>query len=233
MLLIIPYRNDSTKRENYLKSLVQLAQGLEDMTRKEDSARYTMIPNHGAWDIYNKVGLTKIPRLVGWNLYLGWYGGTLEDFGKFLDKHHQELPDKPLLITEYGSDADSRLHSFKPVKFDKTIEYTTAFHQVYLKEMMSRPFVAAAMIWNLAEFGSERRTETTPHVNAKGLLTQDRTPKDGYRFYQANLLTSPYIQLGSREWKVRTGFSTSENSLICTQPVTVFSNQKRVTLKLN
>ena len=233
MLLFIPYRNDSAKRENYLKGLVQLAQSLEDMTRKEDSARYTMIPNHGAWDIYNKVGLTKIPRLVGWNLYLGWYDGTLEDFGKFLDRHHKELPDKPLLITEYGSDADIRLHSFNPVKFDKTIEYTTNFHQVYLKAMMDRPFVAAAMIWNLAEFGSERRAETTPHTNAKGLLTEDRQPKDGYRFYQANLLTAPYIQIGSKEWKVRTGFAASETALVCTQPVTVFSNQKKITLKLN
>jgi beta-galactosidase len=192
-----------------------------------------MIPNHGAWELYNKVGLTRIPKLVGWNLYLGWYGGTLEDFGKFLDRHHKELPDKPLLITEYGSDADSRLHSNNPVKFDKTVEYTTKFHQVYLKDMMDRPFVSAAVIWNLAEFNSEQRAETTPHINAKGLLTWDRKPKDAYRFYQANLLTTPYIQISSKEWKVRTGFATDENNLVCTQPVLVFSNQKRVTLKLN
>ncbi|MEO7767721.1 MAG: glycoside hydrolase family 2 TIM barrel-domain containing protein, partial [Ferruginibacter sp.] len=233
MLLIIPYRNDSTKRENYLKGLAKLAQELEDISRKEDPARYTIISNHGSWDIYNKVGLTKIPKLVGWNLYLGWYDGEFRDFGAFLDKHHKELPDKPVLITEYGSDADSRLHSFNPVRFDKTIEFTTILHQVYLKEMMDRPFVAGATVWNLAEFNSERRSETTPHINAKGLLTWDRKPKDGYRFYQANLLKAPYIQVGSKEWNIRTGFAVSENNLICTQPVTVFSNQKRVTLQLN
>ncbi|MDB5231288.1 MAG: beta-galactosidase [Chitinophagaceae bacterium] len=233
VLLSPRYDRGSEKQEPYFKAVSKLAQELEDLTRKEDTIRYTMIPNHGAWEIYNRVGLTKIPKLVGWNLYLGWYGGGLEDFGKFLDQHHKELPDKPLLVTEYGSDADNRLHSFSPVRFDKTVEYTTNFHQVYLKEMMNRPFVAAAIIWNLAEFNSEQRTETTPHINAKGLLTWDRNPKDAYRFYQANLLQSPYIQIGSKEWKVRTGFANSETNLICTQPVIVFSNQKMISLKLN
>lgn len=233
VLLVPRYERGSAKQETYFKAVAKLAQELEDLTRKEDPYRYTMIPNHGAWELYNKVGLTKIPKLVGWNLYLGWYSGTLEDFGKFLDMHHKELPDKPLLITEYGSDADSRLHSNNPVRFDKTVEYTTKFHQIYLKEMLDRPFVSAAIIWNLAEFNSEQRSETTPHINAKGILTWDRKPKDAYRFYQANLLKTPYVQISSKEWNVRTGFAKSENDLVCTQPVMVFSNQKRLTLKLN
>ena len=233
VLLMPRYERGSEKQETYFKAIAKLAQELEDLTRKEDTIRYSMIPNHGAWELYNRVGLTKIPKLVGWNLYLGWYNGTMEDFGKFLDMHHKELPDKPLIIAEYGSDADSRLHSFNPVRFDKTIEYTTDFHQVYLKDMMDRPFVAAGIIWNLAEFNSEQRAETTPHINAKGLLTWDRKPKDGYRFYQANLLHTPYIQIGSKDWNVRTGFATSENELICQQPVAVFSNGKAVTLILN
>ncbi|MES2332530.1 MAG: glycoside hydrolase family 2 TIM barrel-domain containing protein [Bacteroidota bacterium] len=233
VLLMPRYGRGSEQQETYFKAVAKLAQELEDLTRKEDTIRYTMIPNHGAWELYNKVGLTKIPKLVGWNLYLGWYSGTLEDFGKFLDNHHKELPDKPLLITEYGSDADSRLHNFNPERFDKSIEYTTRLHQAYLKDMMARPFVSAAIVWNLAEFNSEQRAETTPHINAKGLLTWDRKPKDGYRFYQANLLHTPYLQIGSKEWNIRTGFAASETDLTCRQPVTVFSNQKTVSLQLN
>ncbi len=233
VLLMPRYARGSEQQETYFKAVAKLAQELEDLTIKEDSMRYTMIPNHGAWELYNKVGLTKIPKLVGWNLYLGWYSGTLEDFGKFLDNHHKELPNKPILITEYGSDADIRLHNFNPERFDKSIEYTTKLHQAYLKDMMDRPFVSAAMIWNLAEFNSEQRAETTPHINAKGLLTWDRKPKDGYRFYQANLLQRPYLQIGSKEWNKRTGFAVAENMANCTQPITVFSNQKKVTLKLN
>ena len=233
VLLQPRYTKGSDQQETYFKSVAKLAQELEDITHNEDSLRYTMIPNHGAWELYNKVGLTKIPKLVGWNLYQGWYSGTLQDFGKFLDNHHKELPNKPVLVTEYGSDADVRIHNFKPERFDKSIEYTTILHQSYLKDIMNRPFVSAAIIWNLAEFNSEQRAETTPHVNAKGLLTWDRQPKDGYRFYQSNLLKSPYIQIGSKEWNKRTGFAISETELFCVQPITVFSNQKTVTLKLN
>ena len=233
VLLMPRYARGSAEQEVYFKAINKLAQELEDLTRKEDTIRYTMIPNHGAWELYNKVGLTKIPKLVGWNLYLGWYSGALEDFGKFLDNHHKMLPDKPVLVTEYGSDADIRLHSFRPERFDKTIEYTTKLHQSYLKDMQSRPFVAGGMIWNLAEFNSEQRAETTPHINAKGLLTWDRKQKDGYLFYQANLLQRPFLQIGSKEWNTRTGFAAAENNLTCTQPITVFSNQKKVSLQLN
>ena len=233
VLLRPPYESGSAQQETYFNNVTKLAQRIEDLTRKEDPYRYTMIANHGAFELYNKVKLTKIPMIVGWNLYLGWYSRTLEGFGVFLDKHHKELPNKPVVVSEYGSDADVRLHSFNPIRFDKTVEYTNIFHQAYLKAIMDRPFVAAGMIWNLAEFNSEQRGESTPHVNAKGIMTIDRKPKDAYRFYQANLLKSPFIQIGSKEWELRTGFAAAENNLTCTQPLVVFSNQKSVTLKLN
>lgn len=233
VLLRPPYEKGSARQETYFNNVTKLAQQLEELTRKEDAGRYTMIPNHGSFDLYNKVQLTKIPMLVGWNLYLGWYSRTFEGLGEFLDRHHKELPDKPLLVTEYGADADVRLHDFDPVRFDKTVEYANIYHQEYLKAIMERPFAAAAMIWNLAEFSSEERGETTPHINAKGILTQDRKVKDPYLFYQANLLSKPFIQIGSKEWKIRTGFAASESTPVCVQPVTVFSNQKEVSLKLN
>lgn len=231
VLLRPPYQKGSKEQELYFTRVAKLAGELEEIVRAEDPHRYTMIPNHGSFDLYNRVGLTKIPKLVGWNLYRGWYSGNFDGFGDFLDRHHRELPDKPVLVTEYGADADIRLHSFDAVRFDKTVEYTTDYHRAYLKAMLERPFVAAGLIWNLAEFSSESRGESTPHFNAKGIMTYDRKPKDGYRFYQANLLQEPYIQIGTKEWNIRTGFVESDKTL--TQPVLVFSNQKKVNLKLN
>lgn len=233
MLLVLPFAADTTRQKTYFRNLAGLAQELEDIARQEDPARYTLIPNHNAWDLYTKVGLTKIPRLVGWNLYHGWYYGNFDDFGKFLDKHHRELPDKPVLVTEYGADADNRVHSDKPLRFDKSVEYTVAFHQAYLKAIMDRPFVAAGMIWNLAEFNTAVRGETLPNINPKGILMYDRREKDPYRFYQANLLKTPYIQIGSKEWNRRSGFVQTDDSLFCRHPVQVFSNQPTVTLTLN
>lgn len=233
VLLRPPYEKGSKEQETYFNHVTKLAQEIEDITRQEDPYRYTIIPNHGNFDLYRKVKLTSIPKLVGWNLYQGWYSGKLDGFADFLDKHHQELPDKPLLITEYGSDADNRLHSFNPIRFDKTVEYTNKYHQAYLKAMLERPFVAAGLIWNLAEFNSETRAETMPHINNKGIMTWDRKPKDAYRFYQANLLKKPYLQIGSKDWILRSGFAQSEDNLVCIQPITVFSNQKTISLKLN
>jgi beta-galactosidase len=233
-VLISPRYDDKTEaRENYFKHLATLAQKIEDLTRKEDSSRYTMIPNHGNWDLYNRVGITKIPKLVGWNLYQGWYGGKLEEFALFLDKHHRELPDKPLLVTEYGADADTRLHSFSPQAFDKTMEYTNLYHQVYQKAIADRPFVAGSAIWNLVEFNSEGRAESTPHVNSKGLLTQDRKPKDSYFYLQSQLLKKPFVRIGSRSWNRRAGIAEDENTLHCKQRVEFYSNQPIITVFLN
>lgn len=233
ILLMPRYTKGSAEQEKYFFAINRLANKFESLTRNEDSIRYTMIPNHGAWDLYNRVGLTKIPKLVGWNLYLGWYSGTLDDFGKFLDNHHKELPNKPLLITEYGADADIRLHNFTPDRFDKSVEYATRLHQSYLQAIKERAFVASGMIWNLADFNSEQRTETTPHINAKGLLTWDRKPKDGYLFYQANLLKTPFISIGSKEWNYRTGLIEDENNPFSVQPITIYSNLKKIAVSLN
>lgn len=233
VLLRPRFEKDSDRQEEYFRNITKLAHELDSITRSEDPNRYTMIANHRNFSLYKRLGLTSIPQLIGWNVYSGWYSGTLDGFADFLDQHHRELPDKPLLITEYGADADNRLHCFTPERFDKTVEYTQLYHEKYLEAMNKRDFVAAGLIWNLAEFSSEQRGETTPHINAKGIMTQDRQPKNSYYFYQANLLKTPFLKIGDKEWTVRTGFATSETRLICKQPVIVFSNQPQVTLYHN
>jgi beta-galactosidase len=232
ILLRPKFSNDKPRQQIYYNHIRELAQKLDDLTRKEDPSRYTLLVNHGAFDTYNKVGLTKIPMIVGWNLYSGWYGGVTADFGKFLDRHHKELTDKPMLITEYGADADPRIRSFEPVRFDKSVEYATKFHQIYLNDMLKRPYVSGGMAWNLADFNSETREETMPHINNKGLLTIGRQAKDTYFLYQASLLKKPYLKITSSQWKYRTGVadSTSQSS---TQMIQIATNQKSAELFLN
>lgn len=232
ILLRTKFGGDKPRQEIYFKHITELAQTLEDLTRKEDPSRYTMIANHGAFEAYNRIGLTKIPMIVGWNLYSGWYGGTLDDFGKFLDKHHKELGDKPMLVTEYGADADPRIRSFAPVRFDKSIEYAIKFNQVYLNDIIAKPFVSGAMVWNLADFNSESREETMPHINNKGLLTLGRQPKDLYYLYQAYLLDKPFLKIASAAWTNRAGTADSA-AAVSTQPLQVATNLKSAELFLN
>ncbi|WP_316833101.1 glycoside hydrolase family 2 TIM barrel-domain containing protein [Pedobacter aquatilis] len=232
ILLRPKFSNDKPRQQVYYEHIRELAQKLDDLTRKEDPSRYTMLVNHGAWDIYNKVGLTKIPMIVGWNLYSGWYSGVPADFAKFLDRHHKELPDKPFMVTEYGADADPRIRTAEPLRFDKSVEYAVKFHQTYLNAMLERPFVAGGMAWNLADFNSETREETMPHINNKGLLTIGRQPKDTYFLYQAYLSAKPYLKIMSAQWNQRSGIADSA-TVASTQNIQVATNQQTAELFLN
>jgi beta-galactosidase len=232
VLLRPHFGNDKPRQETYFATIARLARMLDSLTRKEDPSRYTMLVNHGDFNKYKAVGLTSIPMIVGWNLYSGWYGGVLADFPAFLERHHKELPDKPVMVTEYGADADPRIRSFQPVKFDKSVEYTTKFHQYYLAEMLKRPFVAGAALWNLADFNSETREESMPHINNKGLLLWDRRAKDPYYFYQALLSKQPFVKIADAYWKIRSGIADS-SALVCYQPVQVSSNLDIAEVLLN
>ncbi|MFA6085901.1 glycoside hydrolase family 2 TIM barrel-domain containing protein [Mucilaginibacter sp.] len=231
VLLKPKFGKDKPRQQIYFLHVKELAAQLDSMVRKEDPSRYTMIACHGDYNRYKQVGIVDIPMLIGWNLYQGWYGGKTADFAKFLDKFHQDYPALPMLITEYGADADARIRSLQPERFDKSVDYAVDFHRVYLKAMEERPFVAAGIIWNLADFSSEERAETTPHINSKGLLTQDRKAKDVYLFYQANLLKQPFLKISN--WNLRAGIADSLDHNVSTQPVLVFSNAKEVLLTQN
>ncbi|RYE37081.1 MAG: glycoside hydrolase family 2, partial [Sphingobacteriaceae bacterium] len=76
VLLRPKFGNDKPRQKIYYSHIRELAQTLEDLTRKEDPSRYTMMACHGDFDRYNRIGLTKIPQVLGWNLYQGWYSGS-------------------------------------------------------------------------------------------------------------------------------------------------------------
>lgn len=230
VLLRPHYNNDKEKQTIYFAAVTKLAKALDSVTRKEDPSRYTMIAHHGDYKRYNETGLNNIAMIVGWNLYSGWYGPNMADFPNFLDTFHKRHPAIPIVVSEYGADADPRIRSTAPVRFDKSVEYTTKLHQYYFTEMIKRPFVAAAMIWNLADFNSETRTESMPHINNKGLLEWDRTAKDPYHYYQAVLSKNAYIKiLGT---STAAGVADS-SGLFCIKPIQVTANINEIELILN
>ena len=226
VLLKMRYNKEPERKKIYLKSIESLAQQLEDLTRKTDPTRYTLMSNHGDVNGYTNAGLVKIPMIVGWNLYQGWYGGKSEDFGPALDRIHAAMPDKPLIVTEYGADVDPRIHAENPIRFDKSLAYGMQYHQIYIKDILKRPFIAGAAVWNLSDFSSETRSETMPSINNKGLLTLDRQPKNTYFLYKAQFNKNPYIKIGDGSWKLRSGTTTK-------QELSVISNLDSVSLILN
>jgi beta-galactosidase len=232
ILLRDKYDDDMAKKKKYHESVYQLAKKLEEIIREEDTTRYTMHASHGAYEKYRDAGLLDLPMIVGWNLYPGWYGGQFEEFPVFLDRFHAEFPDKITAVTDYGADNDPRIRSDNPIRFDKSTEYSTRYHQYYFKTIMERPFVAAGMIWNLADFNSETRGETMPHINNKGLLTWDRKIKDQYLFYHTLLAAEPRVTILNAGWEKRTGIA-EEGENVTRQPLQVASNLPSVELIVN
>jgi beta-galactosidase len=186
---------------------------------------------HGNFNDYHEAGLTQLPKIVGWNLYQGWYGGKFEGFDTFLDNAQEKLKGRPFIITEYGADVDPRLHSFEPQRFDYTQEYANLYHEHYIKAIIERKYVVGANIWNLNDFYSEERENAVPHFNSKGITTLWREPKDTYLHYQAVLSNKPTVNIGGQLWKIRGGNADSNN--ICIQPVKVYTNSENIELFLN
>ena len=178
---------DAKRDSLHMTKVADLARELEDLTRKADPYRYTMIPHHGFFDIYQEFGLNDISMIVGWNLYHGWYVPDVNTFGDFIDRAHRLVPDKPIIITEYGAGADPRITSFKPKRFDFSVNWELEFHRAHLKQILDRDFIAGSAVWNMFDFGSETRNDAVPNVNNKGLCGFDRQPKAPYYLYQEHL----------------------------------------------
>jgi beta-galactosidase len=231
IMLHPPHGDNEAKQQGYIKSVCSLAQDIEDFIREADPDRYTMMACHGSFEDYAKVGLTQIPMILGWNVYQGWYSGEFSGFDEFMEKVHRSCPDKPILISEYGADVDTRIHSFSPRRFDFSAEYGNLYHEHYLKSIMQTPYIAGAALWNLNDFYSEARKDAVPHVNNKGITGLDREKKDTYYFYQATLKQEPVLKIGGREWKNRGGCETATG--LCLQPMKIYTNLKEIEILLN
>ncbi|MBF4473031.1 glycoside hydrolase family 2 TIM barrel-domain containing protein [Flavobacterium sp. HJJ] len=216
----------------YSDELGELHKELEAICHKEDANRLTVLAFHAS-PVYNKKGLGDLPNVVGWNRYEGWYRATLADFGKFLDDENAKYPNRPLIISEYGSGSDTRLHSLSPESYDFSMEYQQLFHSSYLKQILERPFVIGSSVWNFIDFGVSKRGESMPGINNKGLVQYDRQPKDIYYFMQAALTKKPVLYIASRNWADRIGTTAAPNENFVKQQVKVFSNLPEVELFVN
>jgi beta-galactosidase len=231
VMLRPPFAEDSLRHAQYCREVHRQATAINDLLRKLDLERYTMIPFHGSLKRYEEAGLVNVPMIVGWNLYQGWYGGSFADLDTFLADYHKKYPKIPVLITEYGADVDDRLHSFKPERFDFTVEYADLYHEHYLETILRNDYIAGATIWNLNDFYSESRGDAIPHVNTKGITTRDRQLKNTYLLYKVALSKEPLAYIGSKSWKYRAG--TDNGNGTCLQPIKIYSNQPKVDIYHN
>jgi beta-galactosidase len=58
--------------------------------------------------------MNKIPDLLGWNIYPGWYSGAKEDYGRYLDARRNSSKFGGFCVSEYGAGANTIQHEQNP-----------------------------------------------------------------------------------------------------------------------
>jgi beta-galactosidase len=213
--------------EGMVEAARALADELHDLARAEDPSRLTGMACHFSGS-YAEFGFVDVPDVLGWNVYLGWYGGELEDIAEGLDDRLEARPGQATVVSEYGVGADPRLHDTEPDAWDFTEEYSARYHREYIRTFDRKgTTLAGTAQWNAFDFVSGRRDDTIPDRNQKGLMTHDRRPKNTYHLYRAWLSDEPVVHVATRNWARRSTASASQDG---THRVTVVSNQPAVEL---
>jgi beta-galactosidase len=177
--------------------------------------------------------MNKIPDLLGWNIYPGWYRewGPLANYNATLDGYRTTSRRGGYCVSEYGAGANVLQHEQHPRQPRDNgqwhpEEWQALLHEEAWAQMKSRPFIWGTFIWNMFDFTSYWRNEGGVRGrNDKGLVTYDhQTKKDAFYFYKANWSDEPFVYLTSRRHLERTNAVTD---------VKVYSNAGDVELFLN
>lgn len=230
-IIMYGYMNEIFIRNSPAKveAKVALARRLDSLAKAEAPERSTVMAVHYD-ETYNRSGITMIPDVIGYNLYFGWYYENLEYLTKFLNEEHAAYPDRPIIVSEMGADADITNHSANPRSWDYSEEYQCLYHYSYQKQFASLPFIAGYSLWNTFDFGAEGRHDATPFINQKGLYTYDRQPKDAAWFYKACLLSSPVLYIAGHNYSKRSMIEDEMGCGSAAARIEVYSNGSEVTL---
>ena len=196
---------------------------LNDLVHEMDKTRLTTMACVSMLGIDAEI--LKIPDVLSYNHYFGWYGGDTSMNGPWFDKFHAKHPTIPVGVSEYGCEA-LNWHTSNPVQGDYTEEYQAYYHEELIKQLFSRKYIWATHVWNMFDFGADARAEGGENgQNHKGLITMDRKyKKDAFYAYKAWLSKEPFVHLCSKRYIDRV-----EDVTI----VKVYSNQEEVELFVN
>jgi beta-galactosidase len=170
--------------------------------------------------------------VIGYNDYFGWYRGSYNDIGDFLDSYHDDEPNRAVAISEYGAGGSTKQHKENPSNITATDgkfhpeEYQNLFHENQWRQLKDRKYVFAKTVFSMFDFASDDRKEgDTKGRNDKGLVTYDRqTKKDSFYFYKANWTNTPFAYITSRRYTDRPSKKVE---------VKVYSTLSSLTLKVN
>ncbi len=172
---------------------------LNDLAHTLDPTRYTTLAALSMCPIDD--AYLKIPDLVAYNHYFGWYGGDTSMNGEWFDEFHSKYPLRPIGVSEYGCEG-ADWHATKFVQGDYTEEYQAYYHEELIKQLFSRKYIWATYVWNMFDFGADARAEAgEPGQNHKGLVTFDRKyKKDAFFAYKAYMSSEPFVHIAGKRY---------------------------------
>jgi beta-glucuronidase len=168
--------NNPTRTE-FLTNLANEARRL-DPTRPITSA--IIGPHLKGDEMINDDPLTKALDVVGQNEYVGWYDGTPEE----ADKVRWTLPDKPIIMSEFGAEAKQGNHGEVNQRWTEEQQVYVLQHQF---TMLSKiPQLRGVTPWILMDFRSPTRNipKLQDGYNRKGLIGEDGTKKQAFYLFQ-------------------------------------------------
>ncbi len=195
---------------------------LNELCHSLDATRPTTMAH--AFMLEHESPLIQMADIGSYNLYFGWYMGTLEQNDSFFEEYHQKFPQRVMGFSEYGADANVQFQTAAPQQGDYTEQYQCRYHEYILGTIARHPWMWATHCWNMFDFAADGRDEGGAHgLNQKGLVTIDRkVKKDAFYLYKAAWnKKDPFVHLCGRRYVDRTEAETE---------IRVYSNQPEVTL---
>lgn len=177
---------------------------MREIAHKLDDQRLVTAAN--LYTVKFKSRLNDTTDMIGYNIYFGWYYGEMRDYDNYLDKFHAERPEMPLGISEYGVDANIKLHSKEPAIRDYSEEYQALYHETVYSIFEKKKYLWGSFVWNMFDFSSSLRKEGgVVNLNSKGLVTYDRMDKkDAFYFYKSKWSEEKFIHICSKRFEKRT-----------------------------
>lgn len=222
--------NEIYHQRSSLSKGVDMEREIRDLNvfvKKLDPSRMTVSASNQP----GRQSLNTITDYIAFNMYPGWYGGTPESMGDWLDSRLKDHGKRGIAVSEYGHGANTAMHeapAAHPVPTGQwhPEEWQSQAHEANYREIKKRKAVWASFVWNMFDLASDARNEGgQPGINDKGLVTYDRqTPKDAFYFYRANWNPDLTVHITSKR------FAERSREIV---PVKVYSNADTVTLTVN
>jgi beta-glucuronidase len=160
-------------RTTFLTNLANEARAL-DPTRPITSA--LIGPHAKGTEMVQDDPLANALDVVGQNQYIGWYEGTPEE----ADKIHWTLPEKPIIMSEFGAEAKQGNHGANNERWTEEQQVYVLEHQFTMLNKV--PQLRGVTPWILMDFRSPTRNipKLQDGYNRKGLIAEDGKKKAAF-----------------------------------------------------